>query len=104
MPMKMVNGKSVEVDAEGFLKSAADWTPECAEVMARELGIKLTERHWAVIRFCRKDFESTGQVPGPRRITKEGGVPTKELYALYPGGPGKLAAKLSGLKKPTSCV
>jgi sulfur relay (sulfurtransferase) DsrC/TusE family protein len=31
-------------------------------------------------------------------------VQTKELYELFPGGPGKLAAKVSGLKKPTGCI
>ena len=48
--------------------------------------------------------EATGEAPGLRRITKKGGVPTKEIYKLFPGGPGKLASKLSGLPKPTSCV
>jgi tRNA 2-thiouridine synthesizing protein E len=28
----------------------------------------------------------------------------KELYELFPKGPGKLAARIAGLPKPQSCV
>jgi dissimilatory sulfite reductase related protein len=93
-----------DVDHEGFLRNANDWTREWAEASARDLGLNLSPQHWKVIEFCRADFASTGQSPGPRRITKYGGFSTKDLYALFPGGPGKLAAKLAGLKKPTNCV
>ena len=39
-----------------------------------------------------------------RRMNKVGGIPTKELYALFPDGPIKKAAKIAGFPKPTSCV
>ena len=99
-----ISGKSIAVDAEGFLLSATDWSPDVAQHLAGTSGIQLTDRHWQVLEFCRRDFESTGQSPGIRRITKLGGVTTKEMYSLFPGGPGKLSAKLAGLKKPTGCV
>lgn len=99
-----VAGKHIGIDPEGFLLDAADWSPDVARFLAGGTGIQLTDRHWQVLEFCRKDFESTGQSPGIRRITKMGGVSTKEMYALFPGGPGKLSAKLAGLKKPTGCV
>ena len=104
MPDLKINGSSVEVNDEGFLLSANDWTPAIAEVIASQHGIALSDRHWDVINFCRSDFEATGKSPGVRRITKKGGVPMKEMYALFPKGPGKLAAKFSGLAKPTGCV
>ena len=104
MPQLQVNGHSVEVNTEGFLVSPNDWTPQIAEEIARLHGVELSDRHWDVINFCRSDFESTGKPPGVRRITKKGGVPTKEMYQLFPKGPGKLAAKFSGLAKPTGCV
>jgi tRNA 2-thiouridine synthesizing protein E len=31
-------------------------------------------------------------------------VPTKELYQLFPKGPAKKVARISGLSKPTGCV
>jgi len=97
-------GRKIEVDHEGFLINPDDWSVEYAQLAARELGLPLTERHWEVISFCRSDFKVNGQPPGPRRITKYGGFPTKELYELFPGGPAKFAAKLAGLRKPTICV
>ena len=96
--------KDVEMTEEGYLVNSTDWTPELAEQLAAESKITLTDRHWDVINFCRKDFEEAGTAPGLRRITKVGGIPTKEIYKLFPGGPGKLASKIAGLPKPTSCV
>ena len=104
MPEVQVNGRSVEVTDEGFLTNPTDWSREVTEIFAEKAGIQLTDRHWTVIEFCRKDHDENGEAPGLRRITKVGGIPTKELYKLFPGGPGKLAAKLAGLHKPTGCV
>jgi TusE/DsrC/DsvC family sulfur relay protein len=94
----------VPMTAEGYLLNAHDWTPELAQQLAAAEGIALTEEHWKVIEFCRQDYAARGEAPGIRRITKVGGIPTKQIYKLFPGGPGKLAARLSGLPKPTSCV
>ena len=56
------------------------------------------------IAACREDAASQGQPPGLRRISKLSGVNMKELYKLFPKGPGKLAARVSGLPKPKSCI
>ena len=64
----------------------------------------LTDRHWQVIEFCRKDAAEQGQPPGLRRISKLSGINMKELYQLFPKGPGKLAARISGLPKPQGCI
>ncbi|RMG90096.1 MAG: TusE/DsrC/DsvC family sulfur relay protein [Chloroflexi bacterium] len=97
-------GKQVEFDEEGFLKNPDDWTRELAEALAAEMGITLTPKHWQVIEFCRQDFQRTGESPTLRRITKESGVTTKELYKLFPKGPAKKVARIAGLKKPTGCI
>ena len=99
-----IDGKIITVNDEGFLSNPADWSPEVAQVLAQGAKIELTDRHWDVLNFCRKDYQENGEAPGVRRITKVGGVPTKEMYKLFPGGPGKLSAKLAGLHKPTGCV
>ncbi len=79
--------------------------PELAEALAKESGILLTPRHWQVINFCREDAaKNSGASPGLRRITQLSGVSMKELYALFPKGPGKLAARIAGLPKPKSCL
>jgi tRNA 2-thiouridine synthesizing protein E len=98
-------GHALEVDPEGFLVDSADWTPEIGEAIAEEAGVgALTERHWRVISFCREDAAQQGQSPGLRRIAKHSGIGMKDLYKLFPKGPGKLAALIAGLPKPKSCV
>jgi TusE/DsrC/DsvC family sulfur relay protein len=96
---------NLNLDKEGFLTNPREWTPDIAAVLATEEGIApLTERHWLVINFCRKDYERTGESPTLRRITKESGVETKELYALFPKGPAKKVARIAGLGKPKGCL
>ena len=104
MPTKTIAGKSVEVDNEGFLLNHQDWTEEMAPEIAKEEGIQLTEAHWKVIRFIRKDFQETGQIPTIRRLKNAGGIPTNELYELFPQGPAKKSAKIAGFGKPQGCV
>ena len=100
-----VNGNTVELNDEGFLLDSSEWTPEVGETLAREAGIApLTDKHWQVITFCREDAAREGQSPGLRRISKQSGVGMKDLYKLFPKGPGKLAARVSGLPKPQGCV
>ncbi len=95
---------NVQFDVEGYLKDAKTWTPEIGAAIAKRESLELTERHWIVINYARSVFESTGDAPALRAITKNSGVDTKELYSLFPGGPAKLAAKVSGLPKPTGCI
>lgn len=104
MTTAMIAGHEVQLNSDGFMTDPQEWTPDIAEVLARQAGIQLTERHWKVIEFCRRDAAEKGGAPGLRRITSETGIPTKELYQLFPKGPGILAAKVSGLTKPKSCV
>ena len=96
---------TVSLDSEGFLTDRTAWTPSVAEALAREAGIgPLTDEHWKVLEYCRADAGESGPAPGMRRITSQLGVPARDLYRLFPGGPGILAARLSGLGKPKSCV
>lgn len=95
---------NLKFDADGYLEDPKVWTKEIAEAIAKREGITLTERSWVVINYARKEFETKGEAPTLRAITKNTDVDTKELYSLFPGGPGKLAAKVSGLHKPTGCI
>ncbi len=97
-------GHDIQLTDDGFLADASQWTPEVGKALAAESGIELTDRHWAVLDFCRKDAQAQGDAPGLRRIAKLSGVPMKELYQLFPKGPGKLAARIAGLPKPHACI
>jgi tRNA 2-thiouridine synthesizing protein E len=70
-----VNGKSLEVDEEGYLSDLNQWEPEVATIMAHQDGHDLTDK---------------GN--------------SKYLYELFPYGPAKQACKYAGLPKPTGCV
>ena len=98
-------GKSLGVDADGNLVNLTDWNEGIAEEIAKIEGIEvLTERHWAVIKYMRKVYAETGDAPSIRKVTKESGVETKELYSLFPKGPAKKAARIAGLPKPKGCI
>jgi tRNA 2-thiouridine synthesizing protein E len=105
MPQKTYAGRTVDVDDEGFMTNASQWTREIAESIAREEGIAvLTPAHWKVIEFMQKETRETGQAPTIRKLNKSGVITTKELYEIFPGGPAKKAAKIAGLPKPVGCV
>jgi dissimilatory sulfite reductase related protein len=105
MAVKKIAGKEVQVNDEGFMTNPAEWTKEIAVELAKEEGIaELTPAHWAVIDFCRTTAAGTGKAPTLRTITTGANVSTKDLFALFPKGPAKKVAKISGLGKPEGCV
>jgi len=105
MSTELLAGQEIELNDEGFMLNPDQWTPEIAVELARRAGIDpLTDKHWEVIDFCRRDAAEKGEPPGVRRITKQTGVSTKEMYQLFPKGPGILAARISGLTKPKGCI
>lgn len=105
MTTALIADTTVDVEAEGFLVDAEQWTERIAEEVARANGVdELTERHWLVVRFMRDRWLETGSAPSIRALGKESGVPVKELYQLFPRGPAKLAAKIGGIPKPRGCI
>lgn len=104
MTIREVAGKEIEFDEEGFMANPEDWDKDVAVVLASDINISLTDRHWEIIDFSRSDYQAQGEAPGLRRISKEADVPTKELYKLFPKGPAKKIAYVSGLGKPTGCI
>jgi tRNA 2-thiouridine synthesizing protein E len=105
MAARTIAGKTVQVNEEGFMTSPAEWTRDIAVEVAKEEGIpNLSPAHWKVVDFCRQDAGSNGKAPTLRRITSSAGVTTKEMFALFPKGPAKKVAKISGLGKPEGCV
>jgi len=103
MAEKTLAGKSVEVTDEGYLVNREDWSKEMAAEMAKEDGIELTDKHYEVIDYLRKE-QAAGVSLSIRKVGKSGIVDIKGLYQLFPGGPLKLSSKYAGIPKPASCV
>jgi tRNA 2-thiouridine synthesizing protein E len=101
--METLGGRELEVDEGGYLVSPEDWNEEVAKDIAKNLNIELTDEHWKVVNFLREKHNE-GVEMSLRKIGKSGVVDIKGLYALFPGGPLKNAAKVAGLSRPTSCV
>jgi TusE/DsrC/DsvC family sulfur relay protein len=105
MPTQTVAGIEVEVNDEGFFVDPDRWTEAMAPELARNEGIdSLTEDHWRVIKFMRQEYQEKGTGPTVRILGKTSGIPVKELFALFPKGPAKLAAKIAGIPKPRGCI
>lgn len=98
-------GVEVRLNDEGFFEDPTVWTPEMAVEMARADGIhELTDQHWTVLNFMRKEFFEKGTGPTVRVLGKASGVSVKDLYQLFPKGPAKMAARLAGIPKPKGCI
>jgi len=105
MATRTIAGITVQINDEGFMTEPAEWTREIAVELAKEEGIgELSEAHWQVIDFCRQTATESGSAPTLRQITTGTGITTKELFGLYPKGPAKKVARISGLGKPEGCV
>lgn len=100
-----IQGKSFEVDGDGFLTNPEIWNDEVAKLFAQADGInELTDNHWAVVRIIRANFEEKGNAPMVRTICKETGLKLKDIYELFPLGPARGACRIAGLPKPDGCV
>lgn len=105
MSVRTVHGTTVEVDREGFFVRPEEWDESMVADLARDEGIDvLTDRHWQVIRFMRKEFADKGTGATVRVLGKASGVPVKELYELFPKGPAKISARIAGIPKPKGCI
>lgn len=103
MATKNYAGVSVDVNEEGYLTDLSQWTREVAAELAKEENIELTDKHFEVLDFLRKEYETGGQLT-IRKVGKSGIVDIKGLYDLFPGGPLKKSSRIAGIPKPASCV
>lgn len=92
-----------DTDADEMYKS---WTESRAMTTAEQLGIKLTDAHWQVIKFLRTHYANVGMARHAReysevlneRFADEGG--SRFLYQLFPGGPVKQGCMIAGVATP----
>ena len=105
MPTMNIDDRSFEVDGDGFLSDPAVWNEEVARLIAKYDGItEMTEKHWAIVNFIRRNWEEKGMAPMIRLICQTTGVRLKEIYQLFPLGPARGACRVAGLPKPDGCV
>jgi dissimilatory sulfite reductase related protein len=103
MGTKTYAGKIIQVNDEGYFLNPAEWSKEIAIEVAKEEGVVLGDKHYALINFLR-DRVLKGEALTIRSVGKSGIVDIKGFYELFPGAPLKKATKIAGVAKPTSCV
>jgi TusE/DsrC/DsvC family sulfur relay protein len=100
-----IEGRILEVDGDGFLADPTLWNEELASAIARYDGIpEMNEKHWAIVRIIRSNWEEKGMAPMIRVICQSTGVKLREIYELFPLGPARGACRVAGLPKPDGCV
>jgi tRNA 2-thiouridine synthesizing protein E len=105
MTTMIIDIPEVELTDEGFFVHPEEWTEDMVPELARREGIdELTDAHWTVLRFMRREFFDKGTGPTVRVLGKASGVSVKELYQLFPKGPAKVAARIAGIPKPRGCI
>ncbi len=103
MAQKIIAGVTVDVNEEGYFTNPAQWTKDLATEIAREEGIQLSDKHFAILEFLRERY-AKGETLTIRSVGNSGIVDIKGFYGLFPGAPMKKAAKVAGIPKPASCV
>jgi TusE/DsrC/DsvC family sulfur relay protein len=104
MSTTTIAGREVHVDDEGFMTVYDEWDEALGAELAGLIGVEMTDDAWAAIRFLRSDFTEQGETPTLRRVSTVGGIPTKQLFVLFPKKPAKKMAYIAGLPKPVGCV
>jgi len=99
-----INGKTVETDANGYLKNVEDWNEDVARYIADEEGVELTDKHWDLINYLREEYVNNGgNQPNTRHIVKAmsdkwgQSIGQKDVYALFPKDPSKQGGRIAGL-------
>ena len=105
MPTTTIDGHEIHVDDEGFMTEYDEWTRTWRTALAAQIGIELTDEHWKAIRFLRERLRRRRARPRPcAGWRRSAGIPTKQLFALFPKKPAKKMAYIAGLPKPRGCV
>lgn len=100
-----VGGKTIETTPNGYLLNVEDWSEEIAEIIAKEEGVTLTDKHWDVVKYLRDEYiNNAGNQPNTRNMVKamakkwaDRSVNAKTLYDLFPRDPSKQGGRIGGL-------
>ena len=107
----IVEGRTIQVDKEGYLKHLDDWSPAVANAIAAQEQITLSDAHWEIIELLQVFHQQFEHAPNMRALVKFtqqqlGEDKGKSIYImkLFPGSSAKVAAKIAGLPRPTHCL
>lgn len=107
----IVNGKTIPLDKEGYLRNLDDWTSDVANELAKQDQITLSPKHWEIVELLRQFHKEFDHAPNMRVLVKYtqknlGDTKGKSIYImkLFPGSSAKIAAKIAGLPRPTHCL
>lgn len=99
-----VDGKTIETDANGYVINIQEWNEQVAEIIAKEEGIELTEKHWDLVKYLRDEYiNNGGNQPNTRNIVKAMSskwgekLSQKDIYNLFPRDPSKQGGRIAGL-------
>ena len=99
-----VNGKTIELDANGNLVNYLDWDEDVARALAAKDDLEVTQDHLDVISYLRDEYINNGQnQPMERVVLKEMSkrwgrkLTSKDLYKLFPLAPTKQGNRIAGL-------
>ena len=102
--VRVIAGRKVRFDPEGFFEEFDEWSEDIFEVLADEEGMTmLTDQHWQVVHALRDFYAYNGRSPLNNELRKSTGISLMELERLFPGGIKNGARRLSGLPNPKTC-
>ncbi len=102
---RVVAGRSVYFDDEGFFWDSDDWTETAALELARERGMPgIDKAQWRVIRYMRDYYGHHGRAPMNKDLRAGTGLTLLELERLFPDGIRLGARVLAGLPNPQTCL
>ncbi|KPC33804.1 Sulfurtransferase [Pseudomonas syringae pv. cilantro] len=111
MKQLIIDGRSIDLDKDGFLQDLNDWSMEVAQALSAEEGIVLSAEHIEILQLLRDFYAEFQLSPATRPLIKYTALKlgvekgnSLHLNRLFNGTPAKLAAKLAGLPKPTNCI
>jgi tRNA 2-thiouridine synthesizing protein E len=102
-----VNGKSILIDAEGYIINIDEWTEDFTIALAAKEELELTDEHWEVVHYIRNYYEEhhiQAQVRDMIKHFKKQWGPehgnNRYLHDIFPkGGPQKQGNRLAGIHR-----
>ncbi len=101
---RLVDGREIYFDDEGFFWDYDDWSQAAARELAAQAGLEpLEEAHWRVISFLRAYYAENGRAPLNSQLKQGAGLSLLEMETMFPGGLKHGARRLAGLPNPKTC-